>query len=106
MIESVAGVYHNGMVIPEEKIPFKEDMEVVILFLRKKGSKIVGNSEVYEKLRNRIAQEIPELLDQTPKEKREDFERLSKKVADNMPFKSVKEMERTMKGDYYGLARY
>lgn len=107
MRESVLGVYHNGVVVPKERVPFKEDMEVVILFLRKKEStRESGNSNAYEKLRHRIAQEVPELLKLTPQEKKEDFERLSKKVADNMPFKSVKEMERFMRGDFYGLARY
>jgi len=29
---AIQGIYQNGVIIPQEKIPFKEDMRVIIVF--------------------------------------------------------------------------
>jgi len=38
-IPAVKGVYHNGKIEPLENIPYKKDMEVLIVFLGDGGGK-------------------------------------------------------------------
>ena len=32
---AIKGIYHNGKIIPQEDIPFQEDMDVIIVFTEK-----------------------------------------------------------------------
>jgi len=103
MLRAVQGVYHNGVVIPREKVPYHGDIDVVIVFVGDiEGEKNEG-AQAYEKLRARIAEKYPELLKETDGEAKEAFEKLSQKVADTMPYKTIEEFERVMRGDEYGL---
>ena len=106
MLRAVQGVYHNGVVIPREKVPYHEDTDVVIVFIGDIERGKNEASQAYEKLRAKIAEKYPELLKETDEEAREAFEKLSQKVADNMPYKTVEEFERAMRGDEYGLIGY
>jgi len=40
---AIQGIYQNGKIIPQEEIPFKEDMRVIIVF----NGKIVPGEERY-----------------------------------------------------------
>ncbi len=103
MLRAVQGVYHNGVVIPREKVPYHGAIDVVIVSVGDiEGEKNKG-AQAYEKLRARIAEKHPELLKETDGEAEEAFEKLSQKVADTMPYKTIEEFERAMRGDEYGL---
>ena len=106
MLRAVQGVYHNGVVIPREKVPYHGDIDVVIVFVGDIESEKNEGARAYEKFRARIAEKHPELLKETDEEAREAFEKLSQKIADNMPYKTVEEFERAMRGDDYGLIRH
>jgi len=45
-------------------------------------------------------------MSMTDDEKREEFDRLSKMIAERMPYRSPEEFERAMRGDEYGLVGY
>jgi len=106
MLRAVQGVYHNGIVIPREKVPYHGDVDVVIVFVGDMEGEKNEGVQAYEKLRTKIAQKYPELLKETDEEASEAFEKLSQKVADNMPYETVEEFEKVMRGDEYGLIGY
>jgi hypothetical protein len=49
---------------------------------------------------------MPDLLLMTDDEAKAEFDKLSDKIAENLPFETVEEFEQAMRGDEYGLARY
>jgi hypothetical protein len=59
-----------------------------------------GNNEeqknIYEKLRRKILQTEPDLRVKSPKEMQADFETLSKKIRENMPYETVEEFMKMM----------
>jgi len=60
---------------------------------------------LYDTLRKQIERKHPEFARRTPGQRRQDFERISRKVRRNLPFSSWQEMDRALKGDRYGLTR-
>jgi len=60
---------------------------------------------MYDTLRKQIEKKYPEFARRTPVQMRQDFERISRKARRNLPFSSWQEMDRTLKGDRYGLTR-
>ncbi len=61
---------------------------------------------LYDSLRKNIQARYPELARRTPQQVHRDFERISKKVGQSLPFKTWQEMDRVLKGDRYGLTRH
>lgn len=62
---------------------------------------------IHEAVKAQIAEEYPELKrPRTPEQIKKDFDRITKKIRKQIPFKSLEEMERAMRGDDFGLVRY
>jgi hypothetical protein len=61
-------------------------------------------TRTWQRVKEDLARDMPELADMTPEEKREEFERLSRIAAEQMPYDSVDAFERAMRGDEYALA--
>ena len=93
MAKSIRGVVAHGVIKPLERLPYPEGTEVTVTIpARAKG--------VWERIRESIAEEYPDLREMTPDEAIEEFERLSDKMAEHIPFiKDWREMDRWMKGD-------
>ena len=63
-------------------------------------------ADAWQRLRARIVAEQPDLLYMPDEDLRQEFDRLSAQIAEHMPYASPEELERVMRGDDYGLARY
>jgi hypothetical protein len=100
----VKGMYKKGVVEPLELVPYRENVEVLVLF--PEGIERTGVKGVWQQIKQEIAKQIPDLLSMTDDEKREEFDRLSNVIAERMPYHSLEEFERAMRGDEYGLAGY
>src|SRR3990172_4293264 len=59
----------------------------------------------YDSLRKKILERHPEWVKETPEEARKEFERITRKIRRNNPFKTWQEMDRFLKGDRHGLSR-
>ena len=100
----VKGIYKKGMVEPLELVPYREGVEVLVLFPE---SATRGRAKgIWQEIKGEIAKEIPDLLSMTDDQKQEEFDRLSNVIAERMPYRSVEEFERAMRGDQYGLVGY
>ena len=97
---TLEGLCKDGKIKPLEKLPEGEYKAVIVLL---PIEKMVPNDLVYQALRMRIEEEYPKLREMTPKERREQFDKITKKVIKNRPFKSWNEMDKAVKGDVYGL---
>jgi hypothetical protein len=98
----VKGVYREGKIEPLEDISYRQGSEVLVLF-----PEIVARppgQNIWQKIKQRIDQQSPELLTMTRAERQQDFDALSQKIADQMPYRSVADFERAMRGDQYDLA--
>ncbi|PKO24201.1 MAG: hypothetical protein CVU38_00155 [Chloroflexi bacterium HGW-Chloroflexi-1] len=100
----VRGEYLGGVVKPLEEAPSREGAEVLILFPER--AEIVQGRGVWQQVKQEIAREMPDLRYMTAEARRADFDRLSSIIAENMPYRSVEEFERAMRGDEYGLTGY
>ena len=100
----VRGIYKRGIVEPLESVPYREGMEVLVLFPEQvKWTRAEG---VWRRIKQQMAREMPDLLSMTEDERREEFDRLSSVIAKRMPYCSLEEFERVMRGDEHDLARY
>ena len=78
--------------------------EVLVLFPER--IHWTGVKGIWPQIKQEIAKQMPDLLGMTDNEKREEFDRLSKVIAERMPYRSLEEFERAMRGDEYGLVGY
>lgn len=99
----VRGMYEQGIVKPLESVPYGEGIEVLVLFPER--IRLTGEGGIWQRIKGGIAREMPDLLSMTEGEKREEFDRLSCVIAERMPYRSLEEFERAMRGDEYGLVR-
>ncbi len=100
----VRGIYKEGIIEPVMPTPYREGIEVLVLFPEQATSE--KTSRVWQKIKQGIVDKVPELKNMTDAEKRADFDRLSTEIATNLPYNSVEEFERAMWGDDYGLVGY
>jgi predicted DNA-binding antitoxin AbrB/MazE fold protein len=100
----VRGMYEQGIVKPLESVPYGEGIEVLVLFPER--IRPTGEGGIWQRIKGKMAREMPDLLSMTQGEKREEFDRLSKVIAERMPYRSLEEFERAMRGDEYGLVGY
>jgi len=100
----VKGVYKKGVVEPLESVPYREDVEVLVLFPERINWTGVKGS--WQQIKQEIAKQLPDLLSMTDDEKRDEFDRLCNVIAARMPYHSLEEFERAMRGDEYGLVGY
>ena len=99
VVRSIRGVVANGVIKPLEMLPYPEGTEVTVTLPTKA-------KRVWERIRESIAEEYPDLREMTVSEAIEEFERLSDKIAEHHSFKDWREMDRWMKGDEYDLTRH
>lgn len=100
----IEGIYKDGQVFLKEKVNNRNIFDVLVLIPNQ--SKTVKQSHTWEKLRQQIATEMPDLLTIKDREQRLEFEQLSSQISQSMPYKTLEEFENAMRGDEYGLARY
>jgi predicted DNA-binding antitoxin AbrB/MazE fold protein len=93
----VRGVYKKGVVQPLEKLPHREGVEVLVLF--PEPLKRTEGERAWQRIKQAIAEEMPDLVSMTKDERRGEFARLSKVIAESMPYRSLEEFERAMRGD-------
>ena len=96
----VEGTYKNGQIYLKEKFGNGEPLNVLVLIPEKSQS--AGQEDSWHRLWQTIAAETPELLTMDKNSMCLEFERLSAKVTQNMPYQSVEEFEQAMRGDQYG----
>jgi len=99
------GVYKKGVIEPLDLAPRRDGMEVLVLFPQPDEG-TVGSRGIWERIKQELAREIPELARMTADEKREEFDRLSHIVAEQMPYRSLEEFERAMRREEHGLVGY
>ena len=78
----------------------------LVLILFPEPLEFTGEKGMWQQIKRELAKEIPDLLSMTDDEKREEFDRLSKMIAERMPYRSPEEFERAMRGNEYGLVGY
>lgn len=100
----IKGKYTRGIVEPLEEVPDQEAVEVLILFPERPPS--TEASGVWQRIKQGIAEEMPDLVQMTAEDRKQEFDQISATIADQMPYQSLEEFERAMRGDEYGLARY
>lgn len=61
---------------------------------------------MWQAIKDEIAEETPDLLQMSREARRAQFDRLSEKIASELPYDSVEAFEQAMRGDTYGLARH
>lgn len=96
----VRGMYEQGIVKPLEGVPYREGIEVLVLFPERIRPTETGG--VWQQIKKEIAREMPDLLSMTEDEKQEEFDRLSNVIAEHIPYRSLEGFERAMRGDEYG----
>lgn len=57
---------------------------------------------VWQTIRDRVIADQPDISSMTLDQRRQEFERLSAKIAAQMPYSSLEEFEQAMRGDNYG----
>jgi prevent-host-death family protein len=62
-------------------------------------------TSAFDALKNKILARHPGLAKETPEQARRRFDKLSEKIRRSLPFKTWQEMDRSVKGDRFGLAR-
>ena len=100
----VEGTYRDGQVFLKEKVDDRNLSDVLVLIPN--HSKAAKQSHIWERLRQQIATEMPDLLVMKERDQRREFDRLSTQIAQQMSYQSLEEFENAMRGDEYGLARY
>lgn len=101
----VEGVYKDGQVRLNEDLNHGRMMNVLVLVPVWTQPDTDKNSS-WNKILQKIVADKPELLTRPLEEQRRDFDRLSEKIAEQMPYQSVQEFEQAMRGDHYDLVRY
>ena len=100
----VKGRYSHGIVEPLEKVSGQENAPVLILF---PGRPLPRNaSGIWQRIKETIAEEMPDLLQMSDEARQLEFDQISETVAEKIPYQSLEEFERVMRGDQYGLTRY
>lgn len=102
--EVVKGRYRRGFVELSQEVSDQEDTEVLVLFPERRAQST--HYGMWQRMKQAIASEIPELLQMTEQERKKEFDIISLKIAENMPYRSPEEFEAAMRGDYYDIARY
>lgn len=100
----VRAIYKRGIVEPLESVPYREGVEVLVLFPEQ--VRWTGAQGIWQRIKQEMASEMPDLVSMTEDEKREEFDRLSNMIAERMPYRSLEEFERAMRGNEYGLVGY
>lgn len=102
MWQTVKGTYKAGVIELTEPLPEREGQQVLILF-PDAGSQ---NAGIWQQIKSEFAREMPDLEQEQPDTAKVEFEALSAKVQEALPYETVEEFERAMRGDEHGLARY
>ena len=98
---SVRGVYRDGAVELSESVSASNGQDVVVIF-----PDLLPNQdeESYRDiLRRKIAKVDPQFLEMTSEERQIEFERISIKVADRLPFRTPEEFMKAMRRENFDL---
>ena len=63
------------------------------------------SDSIYRRLQRHIEARTPGLRAMSETARRAEFDRISRKIARTVPFKSWRDMDRAVKGDRFGLSR-
>lgn len=92
---SVRGIYRDGVIELSEKVAASNGQSVIVIFPELFPKK---DTESYrEQLQSSIARWDPEFLEMTESERQLEFERISEKIADSLPFQTPEEFIRAMR---------
>ena len=80
----------------------QEGTEVLVVMEHSHGSERA--SGLWRRIKMAIAAELPDLGEMSPDAVRQEFDQLSNLIAERMPYATVEQFERAMRGDEYGLA--
>ena len=72
-----------------EKFPYQEGVRVLVIFPAPRGQR----KGVWQRVKQAMAEEMPDLTSMTADERMEEFTRLSEAVAEHLPFQSLEEFE-------------
>ena len=111
MLLSVKGIFDGKQVKLLEQVPLPEGIQVIITFLADEGlaesHRISGSGKdtlqesrsFHKRVKASILKKNPKLQRLEGKTLRRDFDRLSEKIAQNLPFSDWKAAERFMRGE-------
>ena len=94
---SVKGVYRDGVVELSETVAASNGQNVVVIFPDRLPPQ--HTKSYREELRERIAQKDPQFLELTRNEREREFERISAKVANSLPYRTPEELKKAMRGE-------
>lgn len=103
---SVHGRYHHGKIeLLEDFVP-DEGSELIITVLSKesKSKDPELEQDPWRMLKGQIVAQYPELKRESKQKAVTEFERLSEKIASNMRFKTLEELEKFMRREDYDLS--
>lgn len=93
-MRAIKGIYKKrGTVKLRESIDAPDGLEVLVVFPTEK----VRSSNIYSRLKAELEENYPNLKNRTKQQKKEDFEKISEKIAKELPFESWQEMDRALK---------
>jgi hypothetical protein len=101
----VKGIYRHGIVRPLDSQTRREGLEVLVLFPDPDDG-TQSPASTWKRVKESLATDLPQLPHMTPDQRCDEFERLSNAIAEHMPYRSVDELERAMRGDDYDLVGY
>lgn len=103
---SVRGRYQGGKIELLEDVVLEEGSELIITLLFKKSK--LKDSELkqdpWKILKDQIGARYPELKDEPKQKAVSEFEKLSEKIASNMKFKTLEELEKFMRREDYDIS--
>ena len=92
---SVKGVYRDGVVELSETVAASNGQNVVVIFPDRLPPQ--HTKSYREELKERIAQKDPQFLELTRNERAKEFERISAKVANGLPYRTPEELKKAMR---------
>ena len=101
----VRGKYKEGVIELLEKAPAAQEGEEVLILLPARP-RLGEAGGIWRRIKQEITREMPELLGMSEEARLDQFERLSRLIAERMPYRSPEEFERAMRGDEHGLVGY
>lgn len=103
---SVHGRYHHGKIELLEDLVPDEGSELIITVLSKesKSKDPELEQDPWRILKGQIVAQYPELKRESKQKAVTEFERLSEKIASNMRFKTLEELEKFMRREDYDLS--
>ncbi len=96
---SVKGIYRDGVVELSETVAASNGQSVLVIFPDRLPPQ--PTKSYREELRERIAQGDPQFLEMTKIERDKEFERISSKIANSLPYRTPEDLKKAMRRENF-----